>query len=110
MNASWRKVGVAALAALTIGGATIATSSTAEARWRGGGWGYRGGWVGPAVVGGLALGALAASRPVYGYGYGYPAYGYYGGGYYGGGCTLRRRVVGYNPWGRPIVRAVRVCY
>jgi hypothetical protein len=56
-------------------------------------------------VGGLALGALAASRP---YGYGYPAYGYYDGGY--GGCYFRRRVVGYNAWGGPIVRPVRVCY
>jgi hypothetical protein len=108
MNASWKKVGVAALAALTIGGATIATSSTAEARWRGGGWHRGGGWVGPAIVGGLALGALAATRPAYGYGYGYPAYGYYGGGY--DGCYLQRRVVGYTQWGRPIVRPVRVCY
>jgi hypothetical protein len=73
----------------------VASTSPAEARW-----GRGGGWVGPAVVGGLALGALAASRPYYGYGGGY--YGY-GGGY---GCP--REVVGYTAWGRPIVR--RVCY
>ena len=94
MNATLKKTGVAALAALSIAGATIATSSTAEARWHGG-W-HRGGWIGPAVVGGLALGAYAASRPYYGY--------------YDGGCYFRRRVVGYNSWGRPIVRPVRVCY
>ena len=62
---------------------------------------HGGGWVGPAIVGGLALGALAAA-PRYGYGYG-PSYAY-GPGYYG--CP--RRVVGYTEWGRPIVR--RVCY
>jgi hypothetical protein len=53
---------------------------------------HRGGWVGPAIVGGLALGAMAATAP--------RAYGYYG------GCE--RHVVGYRPSGRPIVRTV--CY
>jgi hypothetical protein len=91
-----KKVGIAGLAAVSVAGATLATSSDAEARWRGGrGWG----WAGPAIVGGLALGALAASRP---YAYGYPAYDY-------DGC-IRNRVVGYNAWGRPIVRPVNVCY
>jgi hypothetical protein len=93
MNATLKKAGVAALAAMSIAGATLATSSTAEARWHGR-WHRHGGWVGPAVVGGLALGALAASRPYY----------------YDGGCYFRRRVVGYTSWGRPIVRPVRVCY
>jgi hypothetical protein len=52
----------------------------------------------------LALGALAASPyyygggPYYGYGYGY------------GGCYIRHRVVGYTPYGHPVVRPVRVCY
>ncbi len=70
---------------MSVAGATLATSSDAEARWRGGRGGW--GWAGPAIVGGLALGAIAASRP-YAYGYGYPAYGY-------DGC-IRNRVVGYN--------------
>jgi hypothetical protein len=81
----------------------LATSTDAEARWRGHGWHRGGGWVGPAIVGGLAIGALAASRPYYGYDYGYPAYGYYD------GC-IRNRVVGYTYYGRPIVRRVNVCY
>jgi hypothetical protein len=41
--------------------------------WHGGGW--NGGWAGPAVVGGLAAGALLAAPYAYGNGYGY------------GGCT-----------------------
>jgi hypothetical protein len=89
-----KKSAMAGLAAVTIAGASIAASSPAQARW-----GHGGGWVGPAIVGGLALGALAAA-PRYGYG---PSYAY-GPGYYG--CP--RRVVGYTSWGRPIVR--RVCY
>ena len=108
MHSVVKKVGVSALAVLSVAAATLAMSSSAEARyyghrgWRGGGWGF----AGPAIVGGLALGALAASRP-YGYGYGYPAYGYYDGGY--GGCYLQRHVVGHTAYGRPIVRPVRVC-
>jgi hypothetical protein len=90
-----KKAGMAALAVATLAGGTLASTSPAEARW-----GHRGGWIGPAVVGGLAFGALAAATaPRY---YGGP-YGYYGG-YYG--CP--REVVGYTAWGRPIVR--RVCY
>jgi hypothetical protein len=99
------------VAALSLAGATLATSDTAQARpwgghhFRGGGW-HRGGagWVAPALIGGLALGALAAST-TYGYGYGYPTYvvddDY-------GGCYLKRRVR-YTPFG-PVVRRVRVCY
>jgi hypothetical protein len=102
MRSFIRRLGIAGIAALSLAGATLATSSTAEARYYHRGWG--GGWGGPAFVGGLALGAIAA-RPYYGYGYGYPAYGYYD-----DGCGLRRRVVGYTPYGRPIVRLVRACY
>jgi len=91
-----KKIGIFAVAGLTLIGATLASSNSAEARFYGRG-GRGGGWVGPAVVGGLALGALAASRPYYGYGY------------YGDGC-VRNRVVGYNAYGRPIVRPVNVCY
>jgi hypothetical protein len=103
MRLLFKKAGIAALAALSLVGATLAASSSAEARYYGRGWG--GGWAGPAIVGGLALGALAASRPYY-----YGGYGGYGGyGYYGDGC-IRNRVVGYTPYGRPIVRPVNVCY
>lgn len=105
MRSVIKRLGIAGVAALSLTGAMLVASSTAEARyyhrgWGGGGWG----WAGPAFVGGLALGAIAA-RPYYGYGYGYPAYGYYD-----DGCGLRRRVVGYTDYGRPIVRLVRVCY
>jgi hypothetical protein len=96
MRNALRTSGVALLAAATIAAGTLAAPSPAEAR--------HGGWVGPAIVGGLALGAFAAATaPRYGYAYG-PGYGYYGAGYYG--CP--RRVVGYTDYGRPIVR--RVCY
>jgi len=88
-----KKAAIATLAISTIAVGSLSATSSADAR----GWHRGGGWVGPAIVGGLALGALAAA-PAYGYGYGYD-YGYYG-------CP--RRVVGYTPWGRPIVR--RVCY
>src|ERR1044072_8983396 len=98
MRTIFRKVGITAVAALSLVGATLAASSPAEARYYGRGW-HGGGWVGPAIVGGLALGALAASRPYY--------YGGYG--YYGDGC-IRNRVVGYTPYGRPIIRPVNVCY
>jgi hypothetical protein len=48
--------------------------------WRGYGWGWRrpyygGGALAAGLIGGLALGTLAASAGSY-YGYGYPAYGY----------------------------------
>jgi hypothetical protein len=48
--------------------------------WRGYGWGWRrpyygGGALAAGLIGGLALGSLAASAGSY-YGYGYPAYGY----------------------------------
>lgn len=59
-------------AATTIGIASVAAPSTADARW-GGGWG-------PAI-GGFAVGALIGSafaRPYYGYGYGYGSYYRYG--------------------------------
>ncbi len=52
--------------------------------WGGYGWGWRrpyyGGAIAAGLIGGLALGTLAASAGSY-YGYGYPSYGY-GYGYY----------------------------
>ena len=97
MRTTVKKVALATLAAISVTIGTLAATGSAEARW----YGHRGGgWAGPAIVGGLALGALAASRPYYGY----PAYGYYD-----DGC-LRRRIVGHTYSGRPIFRTVNVCY
>jgi hypothetical protein len=48
--------------------------------WHGGGWhrgGWNGGWAGPAIVGGLAAGALLAAPYAYGNGYGYGGCGTY---------------------------------
>jgi|1185.fasta_scaffold2018573_1 hypothetical protein len=104
-----KNIGVAALAALSIATASVATSSSASAQrgfhggwhggWHGGGWGRGAGW-GPAIAGGVALGALATSP----YWYSAPVAGYYD------DCFPRRRIVGYTAWGRPIVRVVRACY
>jgi hypothetical protein len=91
-----RKFITAAVAALTLGGAMVATTAPAEARPYGHGGYYHGGYryyghgrgVGPGVaiaagVAGLAVGAALASPRgyyggggYYGAGYGYPAYGY----------------------------------
>ena len=101
--------GVAALALAA--GLVAAAPNEAAAQWRH----HRGGWGGPGVaagvVGGLALGALAAGATNgygYGYGYGYPAYGagYYAP-VYGPSCYLTRERVwnGYT-W---VNRRVRVC-
>lgn len=78
---------IAVAAAAMIGFTAFAIPNQAEARWRGHGGGW---WVPGAVVGGLALGAIASSayRPYYGgygpyYGYDYGPYAYeYGGGPY----------------------------
>ena len=80
---------IALASAAMIGLTAVAIPNEAEARWRGG-W-----WVPGAVVGGLALGAIIASRPYY-YGYGpyytydYGPYAYDYGPYYSGG--------GYSPY------------
>ena len=90
-----RKIVIACVAIAAI--AAVVAPTSADARWRGGGWhgGYHRGW-GPAVGFGLGLGA--------GYAYGgYPYGGYYG---YGGGCYRPVRV--YTPYG-PRWRRVWVC-
>ena len=79
-----RKILTTLVAAVTIGAATLAMSSSANA-WRGGGWGW--GW----GLGGFAVGALIGSALAapyyypYGYygNYGYAPSPYYGPGYYG---------------------------
>ena len=117
-----KKTLAAGLAAITLGGAAIASATPAAAQWgwgpRYGGYhyGYRhrpyyggGGAVAAGLIGGLAIGALAA-RPAYGY----APVGYYGGyapvAYgYGGECFVERRRT-IDPWGRVIVRKIRTCY
>ncbi len=96
MNVFSKKILTASLGALVIG-ATVIASATPAAAWGhryGGGWG--GGWRGPALFGGLALGALAAGAA-------------YNSPYYYGGCYIERRPV-TNRWGDVIgTRRVRVC-
>ena len=111
---AYRKLITGALAAATIAGGVLAASAPAEAQWRGrGAHHYRGGgWGGPGiaagVVGGLALGAIAAPR-YYGHGYG-AGYGYapaYAASPYH--CYNQRRPA-YDPWGNFAgYRLVRVC-
>ncbi len=139
-----KKAVIGAAAALTIGGGMLATSAPASAqvvvsgyRHVGGHhyyghrpyYGYRhsyrrnnGAAVAAGLIGGLALGALAANSygyggyggyaPVtYGYGYGYApvrrhyyapvSYGY-------GGCFIERRVR-INRFGERVIRDVQVC-
>jgi len=75
-----KKTVLALVATATIGLAAV--PSSAEAHWRGGGWGpgLAAGLIGAAVIGGLASSAYAYG-PGYGYYGGYPGYGYYDDGY-----------------------------
>ncbi len=117
-----RRMRIASAAAL-LAGATVLASS-ADARPRGyvypyGGYYYRhhngwnnGGAAAAGVIGGLALGALAAGAANNSYyntyptypAYGAPAYGYG----YGYGCYITHEQV-YDAWGYPHWRRVRVC-
>lgn len=99
-----RKTLTATLAALTIGATVLASSSPASAGY----WRHRhhhGGAVAAGVIGGLALGALAASaaRPAYAA----PVYGAYEPVYAPECYTVKRRVV--DGWGNVYVRRVRYC-
>jgi hypothetical protein len=64
---SFSKILTSTVAALTLGAAVLATSAPAEAGWRyrrgyyGYGYGYGGGALAAGLIGGLALGAIAAS-------------------------------------------------
>ena len=107
-----KKLAVLSTAALIGLGSMAASTTDAEARWRG----HRGGGaVAAGIIGGLAAGALigaatnAYAAPSYGYAPSY-SYGYAPVAYdYGGECIIeRRRTV--DPWGRVIVRRVRTCY
>lgn len=106
--------------AATIGVTALASSSPAEARWRGGGWGFgiAGGLIGAAVIGGIASSAYAYG-PAYGYG-GYPGYGYYDsyaptyyGGYapsYYGGYVTTYAPAYYGPRYRRVIRPAFAYY
>lgn len=113
---SIRKVGVAALAAITIVGASLTATAPASARGFGHGGGFHGGGfhgggfggrgfggrgfgIGAGLATGLAIGGLG-----YGYGYGYPAYAYSG---YDGDCWIQRRVT-YR-YGHRVIVPVQVC-
>ena len=114
MRSIMRAIMVAAVALAAFGGGGVPTTS-AEAGWRGGPWGYGpyarygyyrrpnyGGALAAGVVGGLALGALAASRPVYAY----PAYGPTI--VYGPDCHFARRTY-HDAWGNAVVRRIQIC-
>lgn len=101
-----RKVAALGLAGLTLAGAFAATTGEAEARWR---RGNPGAAVAAGIIGGLAVGALAASaaRPAYGYpvpvyDYGPPPYAY------GPECFVKTRRVWVDGWGWRM-RRVTVC-
>jgi uncharacterized membrane protein len=99
MRASLKKIGLAAVMALTVAGAAVVTAGSAQAQhWhRHGGGGF-----GAGFVGGLAASAVIGGGPYYGG-------GYYGGPYaYGGGCYMVRRAY-INRFGHRVIRRVRVC-
>ena len=96
-----RKLMIGGLAAATVAGSLAVSTASADAGWRGHRWHghhhrHGGAWIAPAIVGGLALGALAAP-----YAYGGPVY-------YGERCWIERRHA-INRWGQPVVRRIQVC-
>ena len=101
-NKTLKKIAVGAAALLSLGTATLASTSADAYPWHGGGWGWGGAAIGAGILG-VAVGASLA-HPYYG-----PPPGYYAGpGYYGyaNGCRAYWR---WSPhWGR-YVRVAR-CY
>jgi hypothetical protein len=99
MGASLKKIGLAAVMALTVAGTAVVTAGSAQAQhWHG----HGGGGFGAGFVGGLAAGAVIGGGPYY-------DGGYYGGPYaYGGGCYMVRRAY-INQFGHRVIRRVRVC-
>ena len=69
MTAILRKSLTGAVAAVGIAATVFAASTPASAQWRGHGHGWGGPGIAAGIIGGLAIGALAASaaRPAYGY-------------------------------------------
>ena len=103
MRASLKKIGLAAVMALTVAGTALVTAGSAQAQYRHGGGGF-----GPGFVGGLAAGAVMGGR-YYGGGYYGGPYAYDGGPYaYGGDCYIQRRAF-INRFGHRVIRRVRVC-
>jgi hypothetical protein len=91
---SWTRPAVAAVAALTFGLAMASTPASAHDDWVGPG-------IAAGVLGGMALGAAAASAAQ-------PRY-YAPAPVYGGDCWIERRPV-YDNWGNYIGRRrIRVC-
>lgn len=99
MNRIFKTTAFAAATLTLAGAATLSSSTEAEARWH---RGYRGGAIAAGIVGGLALGALAASaRPSYAAPVvADPGYG---------GCYRVRRAVWSDYHGAYVTRRVTVC-
>jgi hypothetical protein len=121
-----RKTLTGAVAALAFAGplALVSTEASANSRWRQNHYRHGGNWAGPVaagIIGGIALGALAASAsrrshadyatsyyPAGGY---YPASGYYAADGYGAATCVKERRAAYDEWGRFVgYQKVRVCY
>jgi hypothetical protein len=101
MNATFKKLTVAAALASLVAAGSVAAATPAAAGWgwrHGGGWGYHGGWgvpVAAGLLGALTVGAIAsaASQPAY----------------YGGRCYMANRPIS-DAWGNFVgYRPVRVC-
>ena len=96
-----RKLMIGGLAAATVAGSLAVSTATADAGWRGHrGHGHHhhrhgGAWIAPAIISGLALGALAAP-----YAYGAPVYRER--------CWVEHRHH-INRFGEPVVRRIHVC-
>lgn len=93
MRTSLKMMAVSVVAVVSLIGATLATTASADAR----AWHHGGGGFVPGFIAGSALGAFAAA-PYYGAPY-----------YYGPDCYPVRQVF-INRWGHRVVRWVRRCY